>query len=303
MLDYLTQGYRVSDVFAKAFGPLFYKLCFPDDPIVRLFSRVQPYSITDIFRAKSVLDYMELSLRTNPGDVIECGTFEGGMSILMGLRLRELDFQNSKVHLCDTFGGLPNPTPGVDSHYQAGLFNISQQEVEATIESYRLKDSCVFHKGLFADTLPNISFPRGLAFAHIDGDLYASTVDCLKHVYPQLLPGGVLVLDDFYDQSGGVMLAVHEHITSTHEVVHLGPVGQAAIIKGMTKESADVPCFEAVISNPKGNNRTFVLSSARLQQMRPYVFFVAAVAKQLDDMSGMVEAFRCYEKLCRDGKT
>ena len=65
---------------------------------------------------------------------------------------------------------------------------------------YNPKDSNVFfHKRLFDDTV----WPGGpIAYAHLDGDWYDSTMGVLKRVAPYLSIGGYFVLDDVYDYSG-----------------------------------------------------------------------------------------------------
>src|SRR5919107_891600 len=54
-------------------------------------------------------------------------------------------------------------------------------------------------KGLFEDT---IVLDGPVAFAHLDGDWYESTLTCLERIAPRLVPGGRIVLDDYYKWSG-----------------------------------------------------------------------------------------------------
>ena len=54
-------------------------------------------------------------------------------------------------------------------------------------------------RGLFEDTL-HLDGP--VAFDHLDGDWYASTTVCLERIAPRLVPGGRIVLDDYYQWSG-----------------------------------------------------------------------------------------------------
>ncbi|MGH9373764.1 MAG: TylF/MycF/NovP-related O-methyltransferase [Vicinamibacterales bacterium] len=62
-------------------------------------------------------------------------------------------------------------------------------------------------EGLFPHTL-RIDEP--VAFAHIDGDWYESVSCCLARIEPWLVPGGVLVIDD-YDAWSGCRRAVDEY--------------------------------------------------------------------------------------------
>ena len=54
-------------------------------------------------------------------------------------------------------------------------------------------------RGLFEDT---IDLDEPVAFAHLDGDWYESTMTCLERIAPLLVPGGRIVLDDYYTWSG-----------------------------------------------------------------------------------------------------
>ena len=54
-------------------------------------------------------------------------------------------------------------------------------------------------QGLFQDT---IDLDQPVALAHLDGDWYDSTMVCLERIAPPLVPGGRLVLDDYYFWSG-----------------------------------------------------------------------------------------------------
>ena len=64
-------------------------------------------------------------------------------------------------------------------------------------------------QGLFQDT---ISGDEPVAFAHLDGDWYASTMTCLTRLAPRLSTGGRIVVDD-YDTWSGCRTAVHEYFT------------------------------------------------------------------------------------------
>ena len=64
-------------------------------------------------------------------------------------------------------------------------------------------------QGLFEDT---VRLDEPVAFAHLDGDWYESTMTCLTRIAPLLVPGGRIVLDDYYTWSG-CRRAVDEYFT------------------------------------------------------------------------------------------
>ncbi len=62
---------------------------------------------------------------------------------------------------------------------------------------YGLLDNQVqFLAGWFCDTLPKAPIHR-LAVMRLDGDMYESTMDALRALYPKLSVGGFVIIDDF----------------------------------------------------------------------------------------------------------
>ena len=80
------------------------------------------------------------------------------------------------------------------------LLTVGEQLVRDNFQRFGLLDEQVkFVKGYFNDTLPSIQ-QRGLksiAVLRVDGDLYSSTMDVLKNLYPLVQPGGYIILDDW----------------------------------------------------------------------------------------------------------
>ena len=66
-------------------------------------------------------------------------------------------------------------------------------------------------KGKVEDTLPTI-LPERLALLRLDTDWYESTKVCLKFLYPQVVSGGYVILDD-YGTWAGCRKAFEEYTT------------------------------------------------------------------------------------------
>ena len=60
-----------------------------------------------------------------------------------------------------------------------------------------LDEQVVFLKGFFADTLPDSQSER-FSLLRLDGVLYSSTMDALKHLYPKLSRNGFCIVDDYH---------------------------------------------------------------------------------------------------------
>ena len=157
-----------------------------------------------VHRLRNVRNCAEAALMGGiPGDLIEAGTWRGGAAIMMRGVLEAHRIADRRVVVADSFRGLPEPdaerypADASDLNYTAEELAISLEEVRANFERYGLLDERVeFVEGWFRDTLPGLS-ERTWAVVRLDGDLYESTMDGLTNLYPQLSPGGFLIIDDY----------------------------------------------------------------------------------------------------------
>jgi predicted O-methyltransferase YrrM len=160
-----------------------------------------------------------------PGLIVEAGTARGGSAIVMAAA--KAPSRPMKVY--DVFGMIPAPSEhdGADVHRRyekiAGgeakgvggdtYYGYRDDLYEEVKESFgRLGVPVEDHnvelvQGLFEDT---IDLDEPVAFAHLDGDWYESTMTCLQRIAPLLTPGGRIVLDD-YDHWSGCRMAVDEY--------------------------------------------------------------------------------------------
>jgi hypothetical protein len=138
-----------------------------------------------------------------PGDLIETGVWRGGACIFMRGVLKAHGMTDRKVWVADSFRGLPFPNKRKYPADKSSLFFLARslvvplETVKANFEKYGLlDDQVVFLKGWFKDTLPAAPIGK-LAVMRLDGDMYESTMDALKSLYPKLSPGGYAIIDDY----------------------------------------------------------------------------------------------------------
>jgi asparagine synthase (glutamine-hydrolysing) len=151
------------------------------------------------------------------GTIIEAGCALGGSAIV----LCAAKSAARPLVVYDTFGMIPAPSghDGLDVHerYQViksgnatGIggdryYGYIDDLLSRVIESFHAfgfapdEHAVTFVKGMFQQTL-QVTSPVSLA--HIDGDWYESVMTCLTRIEPFLLPGGRLVIDDYFDWSG-----------------------------------------------------------------------------------------------------
>lgn len=154
---------------------------------------------------------------SSQGIFIEAGCALGGSTAIIAKHKPA----KSLLYVYDVFGQIPPPSDkdpqAVKARYQVisegeakgiqgdpyygyerDLYNkVIQNLVGLGIDLE--KDQVQLIQGDLHDTLQPT---QAVAFAHIDVDWYAPVYCCLKRIFPKLLPGGVLIIDDYNDWSG-----------------------------------------------------------------------------------------------------
>ena len=129
--------------------------------------------------------------------------------------LTAYDIQDRKVFVADSFEGLPKadvkkyPDDKGDKHHIHNFLAVSKEEVENNFRKYDLLDEqVVFLKGWFKNTLTNAPIEK-LSILRLDGDMYGSTMESLKNLYPKLSKSGFCIIDDYVIR--GCQLAVKDY--------------------------------------------------------------------------------------------
>jgi O-methyltransferase len=136
-----------------------------------------------------------------PGDYLEAGTWRGGASLFAKAVLAANGDTDRVVWLADSFAGLPPATLAQDAEFdyfsKQDILTAPYARVRAAFEWHGLLDDRVrFLQGWFKDTLGSDEI-GDLAVLRCDGDLYESTMDTLRPLYPKLQPGGFCIVDDY----------------------------------------------------------------------------------------------------------
>lgn len=152
-------------------------------------------------RLDNVQACIEDVLKNNvKGDFIETGAWRGGMTIFMRAMLKDHGVTDRNVWVADSFEGLPVPEMKGDGWdlSEVQMLKVSIEQVKVNFMKFGLLDDQVkFLKGWFCDTLPNAPI-QNLAILRLDGDMYSSTMDALKNLYPKVSKGGYVIVDDYY---------------------------------------------------------------------------------------------------------
>ena len=175
---------------------------------------------------ENILDYL-VSNKID-GEIVECGVFKGANCRFICDYLKTNGFEDKKIYLYDTFEGMPTASSediNINSkkNYNEYLDNNSKSSslknfyryeninnVEKNLLSTKYdKNKIFFIKGLVEETIPK-KIPEKICLLILDTDYYKSTKHELNHLYPLLIRGGVLIIDD-YGTWAGVKKAVDEY--------------------------------------------------------------------------------------------
>ena len=160
------------------------------------------------------------------GDFVECGIWRGG-NILLYKFLNDYYLLNKSIFGYDTFEGMTEPEK-VDVDYKGhdalqtlndfkkdeNTINIhcysSIESVSKNILKYKNLENVHLIKGPVEKTLlDEKNLPKKISILRLDTDWYRSTKVELEILYPRLVSGGILIIDD-YGHWQGARRAVDE---------------------------------------------------------------------------------------------
>jgi O-methyltransferase len=165
------------------------------------------------------------------GDFWECGVYKGGTAKMLAELLAAHARPGLKLHLFDTFSGMPETDEKLDIHREGDFSDTNLETVRRVVGN---PERVEFHPGWIPDTFRDMSDAQ-VALAHVDVDIYRSILDCCEFIYPRLKTGGVLVFDDYgFPCCPGARKAVDEFFADKPETPIVLQTGQAIAIRCAT---------------------------------------------------------------------
>lgn len=159
------------------------------------------------------------------GVVVECGVGGGNSLIIIGALLKAMGSRQRLIGY-DSFVGLPTPTiEDANPKHGEGFLAFPQDYVERLLLSQLGERHGVTLKaGPFTETLQCVPWP--IALAHLDCDLYGSYATCLTLLTPHLLPGAIVAVDEYLEESvawPGAVKAIDAHCEAQGWTVEMDP--------------------------------------------------------------------------------
>lgn len=204
-----------------------YKLWLEDVDFVSTFKSLSPHNYYSMERKYSL---KELTRSTNllNGKVAECGSYVGVSAWFIANEIKGTDF-----YLFDSFEGLPPPSykdqsPEGVQQWQKGDLCVTENVLKRNLRSFK---NIHIMKGWIPERFCEVA-DQQFRLVHIDVDLYEPTRDSLSFFYGRMVPGGIIVLDDYgFKNCPGAFRAANEFMSDKPEsIVHL-TTGQGVIIR------------------------------------------------------------------------
>lgn len=199
-----------------------------DTQAARIIQQVRPYTMTSPERLFALIQAVRyVSAAGIAGDIVECGVWRGGSMMAAAHTLLERHDITRQLYLFDTFDGMSAPTDkdvAIDGRSARDLLTAQRKEDQASAWCYATIDdvksnmtSTGYDEGLVhyvqgkvEDTIPAVA-PDRIAVLRLDTDWYESTRHEMEHLFPRLVAGGVLIVDD-YGHWAGCRQAIDEYL-------------------------------------------------------------------------------------------
>jgi O-methyltransferase len=177
-----------------------------------IIQHVRPFTMTSGERIAALCQTIAYVEKNNiTGDIVECGVWRGGSMMAAALTLLHLQ-KTRALYLFDTFAGM-NPPTDSDVELSSGTLArellqasdrksrywgiASLDDVEANMGATGYPPYLIHYiRGNVEDTIPQ-TLPQRIAILRLDTDWYESTQHELKHLWPSLASGGIMIIDDY----------------------------------------------------------------------------------------------------------
>lgn len=185
------------------------------------YSRMAPRLLMDRKRAY-MLFKLAGQVSSLGGSWAELGVYRGGSAGILSAASRG----EKDIYLFDTFAGLPGPDAAHDPYWIAGELRADVTEIIALkLPGVQLVP------GQFPGSVGGLRSDVRFSLVHVDVDLAESTRAACEWFYPRMVPGGVLVFDDYGNVlCPGVRESVDEYFANRQEVPIPLPSGQCLVI-------------------------------------------------------------------------
>lgn len=166
-----------------------------DREFLDLMDHIKNNTLVDVYRLYDLWSLVKQTGKCKEGDALEVGVWRGGTGALIAKAFSEFS-GSGKVFLADTFEGVVKSGEEDPFYSDSEHDDTSQEIVESLLKDMSI-DNAVILKGVFPDDFEGKYVDKRWRFVHIDVDVYRSAKDVFEYVWPNVVPGGCVVFDDY----------------------------------------------------------------------------------------------------------
>jgi len=225
-----SERYQAAEVLAGAVYPKyrfseFARIFLEDDAFLTYYERFMDVGNWHSLDRKYTLDQLlKLTLHLE-GDLVECGAYKGASAYLMCKAFRNSD---CVVHLFDSYEGLSAPGNRDGAYWTKGALQTPEAVLHQSLAEFHNYRS---YKGWIPNRFGEVA-DRRFRFLHVDVDLFQPTLDSLNFFYERVVPGGLILMDDYgFTTCPGAKRAADEFFASKPERIVMLSTGQAFTVK------------------------------------------------------------------------
>jgi predicted O-methyltransferase YrrM len=180
-----------------------------------IWEKVSPFTMTSPERGFALWTAVRGVVQAGlSGAFVECGVWKGGSAMLIALTLLQCGVRDREIFLFDTFEGMTPPgSQDLDLHGEhatalmagsSGTVVAELVKAAAGIDGVHAAMASTGYdmrlvrlvKGDVMQTMPRTQTLR-ICLLRLDTDFYDSTLAELRSLYPRLVKGGPLIIDDY----------------------------------------------------------------------------------------------------------
>ena len=201
------------------------KAIFFNTPLHKYFLPVMKFDMT-IAQLNLIIE--SVRQLKDEGVVLEIGVGGGATSIMLNKALK--DFEPSRKYVAiDTFSGFTDEDISYENSFRGKVDNFqayqsnSKDWFKKTLSAHGINDALVIESDCKKVNYDQIG---PIAFCLFDVDLYLPTKEVLPILYGQLIPGGIIIVDDcdplhpIYDGAGQAYLEFCNQVSLKPEILH-----------------------------------------------------------------------------------
>lgn len=200
-----------------------------DPEFRRVFDSIKTHTMVDMYRCFDLWSLLG-EVEHLAGDVLEVGVWKGGTGALLARRSSAFA-RPPRVYLCDTFQGVVKASER-DPGYRGGEHaDAARADVDRLLAQVGASNATIL-EGIFPDDTAHRIPPGPFRFCHIDADVYESAKQTTEWVWDRLVPGGLIVYDDYgFFGCDGVRIYVDEQRGRRDRVTVYNLNGHATVAK------------------------------------------------------------------------